>query len=682
MESTRSNNEEPTAESRLKRYRQSLGEELQDEIPLYIFNIMLTERKFRLAVKFTTKDGGIFAQSFLPDTDFERIKTVVATVIQVKPRRLKTNEIKLKLMKPELLDEFKNDPHEALTCMIDSATFLKRLTLECPTRSLLYRIILYNRAIDKPWDGGYRDTRTGIEYYNAFSQTGPRPPVRCPTLMNSRDTQTSWCRNRKLDMPYSRATQMYRKDLYIPSITDRILTSGKYETWEERSERLNTETSVRTIQKYYRAWRMRRYVREMSLEYRRRLNRQIECERAEKEEDWRRRRKDLICQVFPRSRIDFAMLYAMAEKWKKGETCEDIVDEIELFRAVDKLQQEVRRDTRKQNDLNYLKKLGDSTKWYCSYKYIPVQLDSLENQKARKIDDLYQKVVNRKVSEPKRMDALLELKLSLKNDDCEISFELNRLIDRALDLLSRGFSNKKIESVQKRIDATLLYHFKRKECFDELNSRREKERAEFMRTNLFVCNRCQQIKTVDFFRLNARTEKISMCNACKWLDRTEEPWADLSPYRFILTQIRRSERINNSPSSVAYILQDRDIYHLITQIWHAHSAVSECKDIYNLRLVRWRKDVDWSPWNCILLTLQEGKAHVKIENLEEVYEEEFINHIFNKHALAKQHFKALMPIENQFKSMYKVSSVHNLDVNGYNDYRKIFKIDRTKRLYF
>lgn len=280
------------------------------------------------------------------------------------------------------------------------------------------------------------------------------------------------------------------------------------------------------------------------------------------------------------------------------------------------------------------------------------------------------------------MDALFELKLSLKNDDCEVAIELNKLIDRALDLLSRGFSNKKIEILQKRIESTMLYHFKQKECFEVLTADVEKEKRENMSKNLFVCNRCEQMKTLDMFKLDARTQQINICNSCRWLDKTVEPWVDLSPYHFILNQVRKMERLNNSPSSVAYILQDKDIHHLVKQIWHSHSAVSECKDIYNLRMVRWKRDEDWSPWNCILLTLEEGKAHVKIDKLEEVYEEEFINHIFNKHALAKKHFKDLVAVERRFKSLYKVSSVDNLDPNGYNDFNKIFRIDRTKRLYF
>lgn len=693
------------------------GPEIEEDVPIYIFDVQLTERKSRLAVKFTTKDGGIFAQSFVPNTDFDYIKCIAAAVIEVRPRRMKHEVIKMKLMKHEQLNEFKDDPHEALPCMITSEKFMEKLLNICDYEELVipdYMCVsitdsvtditkcvpveVYNRAIDKPWDGGYRNVNTGSEFHHAFSQTGPRPPHRSPDLMSSRDTQTSWCRNRKLDMPYSQATQMYKDDVFVPCITDRILTPRPYETSEERERRLDIETRIRTIQRYYRAWKMRKCLKILRAEYRERKARELARQQAELEEDRRRRRKDLICQVFPRSRADFAMMYAIAEKWKQGEIAKinamycgpaKIAElallsdkEVEIFKTIEKLQQVVHRDAIKQRDLNHLKKLGEPTKWYCRYKYLPVALDSLENQKAREIDVLYQKVVDRSLSEPKRMDALFELKLSLRNDICEIAIELNKLIDRALGLLSRGFSNKKIEALQKRIDSAMLHHFKQKECFEILTAKPEKLKLEYMTKNLFVCQRCEKMKTLDCFKLDARTREVSICNSCKWFDKTVEPWVDLSPYHFILDQIRKSERFNNSPSSVAYILQDKDIHYLVTQIWHSHSAISENKDLYNLRMVRWQKDVDWSPWNCILLTLEEGKAHVKVENLEKVYEEEFRNHIFNKHALAKLYFKELMSVERRFKTLYKVSSVDNLDPNGYNDYRKIFRIDRSKRLFF
>ena len=34
--------------------------------------------------------------------------------------------------------------------------------------------------------------------------------------------------------------------------------------------------------------------------------------------------------------------------------------------------------------------------------------------------------------------------------------------------------------------------------------------------------------------------------------------------------------------------------------------------------IRWNKNQEWSPWNCILLTKEEAAAHEKLENVTEV----------------------------------------------------------------
>lgn len=51
--------------------------------------------------------------------------------------------------------------------------------------------------------------------------------------------------------------------------------------------------------------------------------------------------------------------------------------------------------------------------------------------------------------------------------------------------------------------------------------------------------------------------------------------------------------------------------------------------------------------------MEEAKAHLKLQSLEDVYEKEFINHIFNKHALAKKQFKHLASYDRHFTEFAK-----------------------------
>lgn len=50
----------------------------------------------------------------------------------------------------------------------------------------------------------------------------------------------------------------------------------------------------------------------------------------------------------------------------------------------------------------------------------------------------------------------------------------------------------------------------------------------------------------------------------------------------------------------------------------SQSVLSSWSDLYDLVFVRWDKKEDWSPWNCVLLTIDEAKAHLKLEKLAEV----------------------------------------------------------------
>ena len=64
--------------------------------------------------------------------------------------------------------------------------------------------------------------------------------------------------------------------------------------------------------------------------------------------------------------------------------------------------------------------------------------------------------------------------------------------------------------------------------------------------------------------------------------------------------------------------QESDLRYLIENIWGGQSALSSEKELFELRLVRWDRREQWSPWNCILLSKEEAQAHLRLDGLEEV----------------------------------------------------------------
>lgn len=627
-----------------------------------------------VTVKFVTQDGSVFTQAYLDTISVGHIKALLVDVFGVPANCMALVHDAESVDDERVLGEFVAGPYnivefalvstddryaisaeDAYTdyAVIDVITV--RVQTECGCKDVVVEI--EDRSVEKPFLGGYVNKESLVEYHHAYSQTGPPPPKVPPELKNHRDTQTCWWRNRKTETSYSRATQMANESTWIPNVNDRLFTSGPYETAEEREKRLDVLGKVLTIQRYYRAWKLRKMINFYSEEYKRRVRKEQEGIARYNRENERSRRQELITKVFPRTKAEFASVYAMIERWKRAEIerisknhCGPakisefyfLLDrEVEMLRALENHRIKLQNDMKLRKDLQFFESIGSTVKWNCSYKSLPVEMDTLETQKGREYFAMFKDVGNTNLDKEGRLQALLNVKLTLQHDNCPLATELTNLINRACELITRGITDKHLDALYKRIRSTMVRHFQQPKCNENvtLHWRRVKERN--MEGNLFYCLRCQKLRTSDLFPIDSRVKSLKVCSSCLWYDKSAEPWVNLGPYRFMLRVIRREERQKRATSSFAFILQDRDIFYLVNSIWHGRSAVSECSDIYCLHLCRWRPDEDWSPWNCILLTREEAKQHLRVRSLEEVYDEQFISEVNSKHNLARRHFAAV-----------------------------------------
>jgi IQ and ubiquitin-like domain-containing protein len=160
-----------------------------------------------------------------------------------------------------------------------------------------------------------------------------------------------------------------------------------------------------------------------------------------------------------------------------------------------------------------------------------------------------------------------------------------------------------------------------------------------------LCEKCKVVRPQDEFSLHTRQNIANICRLCNDLTSTS---MDNTIYRSILRAIRRDERKRGALVSYAFIIQETDVKHIVENIWHGHSVLSQCSVKYDLRLPRWNIALDWSPWNCALLTEAEAKAHVKMKKLEAVYDANVIADIKSKHALAVSAFKQLKEVDHGF----------------------------------
>lgn len=58
--------------------------------------------------------------------------------------------------------------------------------------------------------------------------------------------------------------------------------------------------------------------------------------------------------------------------------------------------------------------------------------------------------------------------------------------------------------------------------------------------------------------------------------------------------------------------------YLVEAFWASRSALRASSDLYDLVFVRWERQRDWSPWNCILLSKEEATAHLEVEDVHKV----------------------------------------------------------------
>ena len=63
-----------------------------------------------------------------------------------------------------------------------------------------------------------------------------------------------------------------------------------------------------------------------------------------------------------------------------------------------------------------------------------------------------------------------------------------------------------------------------------------------------------------------------------------------------------------------------DLCYLVEHVWSAQSLLSGDKELAELALIRWNVEEQWSPWNCVLLSDDEAKAHLNLPDVEAVRE--------------------------------------------------------------
>lgn len=101
---------------------------------------------------------------------------------------------------------------------------------------------------------------------------------------------------------------------------------------------------------------------------------------------------------------------------------------------------------------------------------------------------------------------------------------------------------------------------------------------------------------------------------------------------------------------------------MVANIWHGRSAISQKENLKALRMARWDVRRDWAPWNCVLLTEDEARAHVRIDKFDDTYEAVFKAEVHNKHLLARNHFHGLANVDRYLRESGEWTTVQDIKV--------------------
>ncbi|XP_011552961.3 IQ and ubiquitin-like domain-containing protein [Plutella xylostella] len=523
---------------------------------------------------------------------------------------------------------------------------------------------IFFEPIDKPYLGGYKNIYTGTVYHHAYTQTGPKAEKVLPENKRSRVTQTAEEKERLFDTAYSRATQMGSVSVYIPTVTDRIVAPRPYETYDEMVQRLNHDHYATVIQRAYRNYVFRKKVANWIKLCLERIARLKEQDRLEREAMEKRLRRDLITHTFPRTREDFDQLYAMVDRWKHAEIARIsslhskgpkiaeftlLLDkEVELLRCIEAYRIKVKEDDKKLKEKSFLEEISKPIVWYGKDGKI-ITMETVEIQKARKLKELYNSFIREDMETKERLELLVEMKFALQSFHHPLAENIITLLDQEADLIVRRCSVHQLEYLRRRIAGNIFQFIKNSELNSGVTKCKDLRQIRKMQHDrLQFCEMCSHVKHYTEFPLHTKMSGFIVCQSCSWKDVGERIWVDMTPYKFILRAVQRDERRRKCWGSVAFVLQEKDVFFIVEKLWHAHSAISEVSDITELRLCRWDVKEDWSPWNCFLVTVSEMKAHLKLEDPELVYDEELVTKIKNKHKLARANFEHLLAVDKRF----------------------------------
>nr|DBA31248.1 TPA: hypothetical protein GDO54_007125 [Pyxicephalus adspersus] len=288
----------------------------------------------------------------------------------------------------------------------------------------------------KPYLGGYRHKLTGAVYHHAGTQTVPKKRPDRGVEVFCRETQTVNEKNKTQQSRNTMSTQMTKIGYYVSNITDKLIQPSKYVTADEyHARRLK---AVIVIQTYFRRFYAKKVVEQLREEKKLRLEWEEREELRKEEEKKERLRKDYERRMNPKTKEDFELLYHALELWRKegverinhqytgaerkAALCALLEQETQLISSIGRHKLDSGEENQEKAIQSLLNKCCEPKKWK-AFDGRVTEMDTQFTIRARELRDIYNSINTQYFTRDERLDALLTLKHTVKQEDLQYLVE-------------------------------------------------------------------------------------------------------------------------------------------------------------------------------------------------------------------------------------------------------------------
>ncbi|XP_042895557.1 IQ motif and ubiquitin-like domain-containing protein isoform X2 [Parasteatoda tepidariorum] len=526
----------------------------------------------------------------------------------------------------------------------DSSSILSRDNVNTASPEIKKRIIY-----------GYKHKITGKIYHHAVAQTLPPPWKYDVVIKFHRNSQTVDKKDKTQQTSKNISTQVEARNIYINTSGDKCLTySGSFVHADDVKEDYLSKVVV--VQKYIRRWlacqEVLRRKKKILLQHiwdKERFN-----SRMQLDVDWDKSLRER--RVNPRTDEDFLLLFSDLQRWweRKSKCINSHLTESDMKAAFWSLVNEEVKKILQINQKKYIchqkqdtefkensLKMAAQPKLWMGYDR-KISVETSSTLRGKYFQDLYQTLGMKYISSQDRISALTTLKEMVQHYDGKLSENLIQLANREIDLLLRNTKADRLEGLRSRIQ-NLFWQLARQPVYNPQMKTVEKD----VPKHVLCCASCKRFYTLtsdstdETLGKSVEANYFTKCAKCSYIEN--EAWIrkDLEIYNKLLKVLIKDEENRSSISGLIYILQPRDMKHLMEKVWKGESCISGLTNKDDLEFTRYDFEKSWTPWNCLLVTRQEAQILQRTPYPETIYDEKFKECVLQRHAEAKVYFSTI-----------------------------------------